>query len=121
MNIEELRNHCLSVKGATESFPFDKKTLVFKVMGKMFAYINLEPKDALFRVDMKCDPDKSTELREKYTGITYGTHTRELMWNAVYLLSDVPDSLIQELINHSVSEVINKLPKKKQAEYKDLK
>jgi len=28
MNIEELRSYCLSVKGATESFPFDKTTLV---------------------------------------------------------------------------------------------
>lgn len=34
MNIEELREYCISVKGASESFPFDESTLVFKVMGK---------------------------------------------------------------------------------------
>ena len=38
MNIEELREYCLSVKGATECMPFDEDTLVFKVMGKMFTY-----------------------------------------------------------------------------------
>ena len=31
MNIEELRNYCLSLKGVTEEFPFDETTLVFKV------------------------------------------------------------------------------------------
>lgn len=120
MNIEELRSYCLAVKGATESFPFDDTTLVFKVMGKMFAYVGLNPKDGNFKVDMKCDPEKSSELREKYWGIVHGTHTRELMWNLVYLQSDVPEQLIRELIDHSVEEVIKKLPKKKQQEYKDL-
>ncbi len=118
MNIENFREFCLSVKGADESFPFfDDRILVFKVMGKMFAYVNIEPKDALFRVSMKCDPGKSIELREQYEGIVNGQHTKTLTWNSVYLESDVPDDLIKELIIHSVDEVIRKLPKKKQAEY----
>lgn len=117
MNIEELREYCLSVKDATESFPFNETTLVFKVVGKMFAYINIEPKDGVFKVDMKCDPEKSAELREKYQEINRGTHTTELMWNTVALSSDVPDELVKELIRHSVDEVIKKLSKKKQKEY----
>lgn len=117
MNIEELREYCLAVKGASESFPFDETTLVFKVMGKMFAYINLSPKDGIFKVDMKCDPERSIELREKYQGINRGTHTTFPTWNTVILSSDVPDSLIKNLINHSVDEVIKKLSKKKQKEY----
>jgi len=120
MNVEELREYCISVKGAAESFPFDESTLVFKVMDKMFAYIGLHPKDGLFKVDMKCDSDKSIELRERYEGVKHGTHTRGLMWNLVYLDSDVPDSLIKELIDHSVEEVIKKLPRKKQEEYRNL-
>jgi predicted DNA-binding protein (MmcQ/YjbR family) len=117
MNIEELREHCISVKGATESFPFDESTLVFKIMDKMFAYTGLDPKDGQFKVDMKCDPEKSIELRERYEGVRHCIHTRSLLWNSVYLASDVPDNLIKELIEHSVSEVIKKLPKKKQEEY----
>lgn len=118
MNIEDLREFCLSVKGAGESFPFfDDRILVFKVMGKMFAYVNIEPKDAIFRVSMKCDPDKSVDLRERYEGIVNGQHTKTLTWNSIYLESDVPDDLIKELILHSVDEVIRKLPKKQQAEY----
>lgn len=120
MNIEELRSYCIAIKGSSESFPFDKNTLVFKVVGKMFAYINLTPKDGVFRVDLKCDPEKSVVLREQYQGVVHGTHTKELMWNRVSLDEDVPDSLIKELIIHSVNEVIKKLPVKKRDEYLKL-
>ncbi|MBB4037009.1 putative DNA-binding protein (MmcQ/YjbR family) [Dysgonomonas hofstadii] len=118
MNIEIFRDYCLSIKGTTESFPFlDKNVLVFKVMDKMFAYIHIAPKDGQFRASMKCNPERSEELREKYAGIIHGDHTRTGKWNAVYLESDVPDKLIVELVNHSVTEVINRLSKKKQLEY----
>lgn len=121
MNIEDFREFCLSVKGADESFPFfDDRILVFKVMGKMFAYVNIEPKDVLFRVSMKCNPDKSEILREQYEGVVRGQHTKALTWNSVYLESDVPDDLIKELILHSVDEVIRKLPKKLQAAYASI-
>lgn len=120
MNIEELREHCLAIKGVTESFPFDEDTLVFKVMEKMFAYISLNPKDGIFRVSMKCYPERSAELRENYNGIIRGSHTTSLLWNAIYLDSDVPDSLIVDLIQHSADEVIKKLSKVKQEEYRKL-
>jgi predicted DNA-binding protein (MmcQ/YjbR family) len=120
MNIEELRNYCISVKGASESFPFDESILVFKTMSKMFAYTDLAPKDGQFKVNMKCDAEKSFELREKYEEIKHGTHTHGLLWNTVYLESDVSDSLIKELIEHSVEEVVKKLSKKKQEEYNKL-
>jgi predicted DNA-binding protein (MmcQ/YjbR family) len=121
MNIEELRDYCLSVKGADESMPFDDDTPVYKVMGKMFAYFGLTPKDGRFAVNLKCDPERTLELRERYTGVRRAIHAGEsLLWNAVYLESDVPDSLIKELISHSRDEVIKKLPRKKQLEYSQL-
>lgn len=117
MNIEELREFCLSVRGSSEGFPFDDTVLVFKIMGKMFAYIGLEPRDGRLRVEMKCDPERSIELRERYDGITAGHYSGSLLWNAVYLDSDVPADLIRELILHSVDEVVKKLPRAKQKEY----
>ena len=115
MNIEELREYCLSVKGATECMPFDEDTLVFKVMGKMFTYTGLRPKNGEFWANMKCDPEKSTELMEKYNGIFFGHHSDKKYWISIYLESDLDDKLIKELIDHSVEEVIKKLPKKKEA------
>lgn len=121
MHIEELREYCMSIKGATESFPFlDDSILVFKVMDRMFAYIGIQPKDGEFYVNLKCDPERSLTLRERYRGITRGQHSNGPLWNAVYLKSDVPDSLIRELISHSVEGVIKNLSKKKQEEYRNM-
>jgi len=119
MNIEKVREVCLSIKCATESFPFGEDVLVFKVMDKMFAYIALEPKNGEFWLNLKCDPERAIELRERYTGIFPGYHSNKKYWNSIVLESDVPDNLIEELVQHSVDEVIGKLSKKKQEEYQN--
>ena len=119
MNIEELRNHCLAIKKVEECTPFGDDVMVYKIMNKMFAFFSLNPKDNEHFVVMKCDPDKTVELREKYRGVTKGYYAGDnLMWNSVYIQKDVPDELIIELIAHSAEEVFKKLPKKKQEEYK---
>ena len=120
MNIEELREICLSIKGVEECLPFDDDTPVYKVMGKMFAYFSLTPKGGLFFVNLKCNPERSVELRERYEGVTKGYHAGDtLKWNSVYIQKDVPDSVIHELVLHSVEEVVANLPKKLQTAYKD--
>lgn len=113
MNIEALRDYCLSFAGVTESFPFDESTLVFKVMNKMFALVDV---DAFDFVNLKCDPEKAVELREAYSGIRPGYHMNKKLWNSVYINDDVDDSLLFELIDHSYSEVVKTLPKKVQKE-----
>ena len=72
MNIEEYRDYCLSVKGATECMPFGENILVFKVMDKMFTFATLRPKNGNFWADMKCAPDKTEELIEQYGDIFWG-------------------------------------------------
>jgi len=122
MNIEELREICMSVKGVEECLPFDNDTPVYKVMGKMFAYYSLTPKNGDFFVNLKCNPERSFDLREQYAGVTKGYHVGDtLKWNSVYIQSDVPDKLIRELVLHSVDEVIANLSKKKQDEYRKSK
>ena len=84
MNIEEFRSYCLAKKGVTESFPFDEHTLVFKVMGKMFALSGLERIPA--EVNLKCDPERSAQLREEYDGSIQGAfHMNKLLWNSVVI------------------------------------
>jgi len=121
MNIEQLREECLKIKGAEECFPFDEDTAVFKVMGKMFAFVGLAPKNGEFLVSMKCHPERSADLRERYEGITKGFYCGDtLKWNSVYLSRDVPDKLIAELIQHSADEVIRGLSKKLQKAYFEM-
>ena len=110
MHIEEFREHCVGKKGVTEEFPFDEVTLVFKVMGKMFALAPLERIPS--QVNLKCDPERAVELREEYDGVIIpGYHMSKVHWNTLYL-EQLPASLILELIDHSYGLVVDKLPKK---------
>ena len=116
MNIEEYRDYCLSKKGVSEAFPFDEKTLVFKVMGKMFALTDIEVFEF---VNLKCDPERSIKLREQHLGVKPGYHMNKKLWNSVYVNDDVPDGLIFELIDHSYELVVQSLTKKLQKELED--
>ena len=118
MNIEEFRNYCLSKKGITEEFPFDAQTLVFKVVGKMFALVPLEriPSQA----NLKCDPERAIALREEYDGIiTPGYHMSKVHWNTLFL-ENLPPNLVNELVDHSYDLVVSKMTKKLRAELEAL-
>ncbi|WP_310991163.1 MmcQ/YjbR family DNA-binding protein [Aequorivita marina] len=115
MNIEQFRAYCLVKEGVTESFPFDDKALVFKVMGKMFALTNIavHPTTA----NLKCDPERAVELREEYDGlINPGYHMNKKHWNTVELEKNLSPKLLTELIDHSYDLVVKGLTKKMQEE-----
>lgn len=109
MDIETLRQYCLSKPAVTECFPFDESTLVFKVVDRMFLLVDLEHPDHAY---MKCAPDYAIELRERYQGIEGAYHFNKKYWNQVALQSDVPDQLFCKLIDHSYDEVVRKFTKK---------
>ncbi len=117
MNIEQFRDYCLSYPGVTEGFPFDESTLVFKVMGKMFAITDVD--DFEF-INLKCDPDRALILREQYEEIKPGWHMNKAHWNSVYPDGSLEDSFIEELIDHSYELIVASLPKKKKEELKNL-
>ncbi len=112
MNIEEIREYCLSKKAVEETLPFDEDTLVFKVLGKMFLLISLTESN---RFNVKCNPEYAVELREKHTEIIPGWHMNKTMWNTVYTDGALSKKLILELIDHSYDEVVKGMPKKTQA------
>ena len=118
MNIEEFRNYCLSKKGVEETFPFDEVTLVFKVMGKMFAATGLNAEE--FRVNLKCEPEKAMQLREAYPDIVPGWHMNKKHWNTVYFERELETDLLIELIDHSYDLVVKGLRKKDRELLKDL-
>lgn len=110
MNIETIRTECISKAGVTEEFPFDDVTLVFKVMGKMFALL---PTDAVeLSISLKCDPERAIDLREKYSAITPGFHLSKKHWNTIVIDETLPHDMVIELIEHSYRLVVGGLPKK---------
>jgi predicted DNA-binding protein (MmcQ/YjbR family) len=98
MDIESLRDYCIALKGAEESFPFGEDTLVFKAGGKIFALVNLEGD---LSINLKCDPAMALELRERHSSVIPGYHMNKKHWNTVYIDGTIPDRDIFSWIDHS--------------------
>lgn len=112
MNIEEVRNYCLAKKAVTEEFPFDKTTLAFKVLGKIFLLTSIGNPD--FSMNLKCEPEKAIALRSEYESIRPGYHMNKKHWNTVDVFKEeLSDELIQSLIDHSYERVVAGMPKSK--------
>ncbi|MBB6461639.1 MmcQ/YjbR family DNA-binding protein [Flammeovirga kamogawensis] len=109
MNIEDYRRYCLNKKGVTEGFPFDESVLVFKVKGKVFALTNI---DDFQSFNVKCDPEKAIDLRERYAAVKPGFHMNKKHWNTISVYSDFSDDQMYEALDHSYDLVFSKLPKK---------
>ena len=109
MNIELFRDECLKKKSAEETFPFGEDTLVYKVMGKVFALTSFSEPD---RCNLKCDPEKAIELRSTYQSVKPGFHMNKQHWNTIHYNQDMNDREILELIEHSYQLIVNSLPKK---------
>ena len=107
MNAESIRDYCLSLPLATEDFPFDETTLAFRVLGKIFAMIDLDDTEWFV---LKCNPDYAVELRDKYPEIKGAWHMNKKHWNQINLSGELQDDLIQRLIRHSYAEVVRKIP-----------
>jgi predicted DNA-binding protein (MmcQ/YjbR family) len=118
MNIEELREYCLSKKAVEESFPFNETTLVFKVKGKMFLLTDIEEKPVEFNV--KCDPELAIQLREKYDCVKPGFHMNKTYWNTVVCDNSVPSKLLRSWIDHSYEQVVKGFSKKQRQELENL-
>ena len=111
MNIEEIREYCLSKPGVTESFPFNDTALVFKVAGKMFALLDLSEEQR--GISLKCDPELAIELREQNPEVTPAYHFNKKHWNGVYLRGNISDTQLKEWIDHSYEIVVSSLPRSK--------
>ena len=109
MTLEDLQAYCGKKAAVTWDTPFGPDVLVFRVMGKMFA---LAPIEMFGTVNLKCDPERAIELRERYEGIIPGYHMNKQHWNTVDTTGSVPQKLIRELVDHSYELVKASLPKK---------
>lgn len=114
MNIEQLRDYCISKNKATEGFPFDEHTLVFKVLGKMFALFPLEKwEKGEASVMLKCDPERTVRLREQYESIYAGPYVSNKHWNTVSIYTgELKPEFVLELIDHSYEMVVKGMTKK---------
>jgi predicted DNA-binding protein (MmcQ/YjbR family) len=107
MKAQALRQHCLSLPGAAETFPFGANTSVFKVAGKMFALSQLGA-DSL-RVSVKCEPELAEALRVTHAAVLPGYHLNKRHWNTVIIDGSLPDEAIRDMIEDSYDLVVSSL------------
>jgi predicted DNA-binding protein (MmcQ/YjbR family) len=110
MNIETIREYCLSKENVEEDLPFGPDVLVYKVDGKIFLLVSFDEDPLQFNV--KCDPDLAVELREEYSCVIPGYHMNKKHWNTVIVDGTVPVKKLKEWIDHSY-ELVKKRSQKK--------
>ena len=108
MNIEEIREYALAKPDVEEGFPFGETALVLTTHGKMFLLLSLDEQPLRFNV--KCDPEKAEELRERYPSVLPGYHMNKRHWNTIVVDGSLPRQLLKEMIDDSYRLV---RPKKK--------
>ena len=111
MDLADFRAYCLTKSGASEETPFGEDVLVFKIAGKMFALASLD--DVPPRVNLKCDPERALDLRDRYEEITPGYHMNKKHWNTIELSGGVPDAELRAMIDHSYDLVVARHPTRK--------
>jgi predicted DNA-binding protein (MmcQ/YjbR family) len=122
MDIETLRQYCLSKKAVTEDMPFGDTTLVFRILGKegkIFALLSLDEVEC--RINLKCNPEYAVELREQYPdSIIPGYHMNKTHWNTVYCERGLDDSFIRTLVDHSYEVIVASFKKNQRALLEDF-
>ena len=118
MNLEELREYCISMKAVEETMPFGPDTIVYKVMGKAFLLTGFENNPVQFNV--KCEPEKAIELREQYSCVLPGYHMNKKHWNTIIADGTATNKLLQQWITDSYNLVVEGLTKKEKEIWKGL-
>lgn len=110
MQTDFFREYCLQKPGVIEDMPFGEDNLVFKVGGKMFALVALD--EVPVSANLKCDPDRALELRDRYEEVRPGYHMNKKHWNTVVINGGIPDAEVRAMIDHSYDLVVRALPKR---------
>ena len=111
MDIDSIRNYCLSLPHATEDIQWGND-LLFRISGKIFAGLSLDPPHSL---SFKCTPEKFDELIE-LDGIIPAPYMARNKWVMLERLDALNDAETKRLIKISYEMIFAKLTKKAQAE-----
>lgn len=117
MNVETVRDYCLSLPLTTEDMAFGEDYLLFRVEGRIFACCGLNINDYFV---VKADPEQAIDLRERYSEISPAWHWNKKYWIQMSFGGSLSDELIKSLIRKSYAEVVKKLPKRVLREHPEL-
>ena len=111
---DSVRQYCLSKSGASEDMPFGEGTLVFRVMGKMFALLGID--EVPPSINLKCNPERAEELRERFDAVRPGYHQNKKHWNTVTIDGSLSAPEMRAMIDHSYDLVVAGLTRRQRDE-----
>ena len=89
MDIQAYNDHYLAQEEVTTTVPFDQKTLVYNVMGRIPTLADI---DVFERIYLKCDLATAIQPRELYAQIVAGNRMNKRHWNTVHTNVPIPDT-----------------------------
>jgi predicted DNA-binding protein (MmcQ/YjbR family) len=119
MKKEQLESFCLSLQGASKSFPFGDGVEVYKVMNKIFAIISIDTKPC--RINLKALPEDCIAYREIYACVTPGYHMNKKHWNTIICDGSMKGEVLKEMVEDSYGLIVSKLTKKEKEQLTLLK
>ncbi|HVW22867.1 MAG TPA: MmcQ/YjbR family DNA-binding protein [Candidatus Saccharimonadales bacterium] len=108
MDHKTVEQYILSMPNARLDYPFGEGVAVYKVGDKMFALIS-EGKTPV-QLSLKCDPELSKVLRERYEEVMPGYHLNKKHWNTLLLSGQLTWPEVQDLVRHSYQLVSGDVP-----------
>ncbi len=119
LNIEELTEWAITLKGATEEYKESWDAHLVKVSGKMFMLFYADS-DGNITLSLKCDPEWAIELRDSHSSIIAGYHLSKKHWNTISLQDELPSGLLKKMIIHSYEMVAKGLTKRQKEELESI-
>lgn len=117
VNIESIRDYCLSLPATGEDMAFGDDYLLLRVCGRIFACLNLARSDYLV---LKADADYAADLRDRYAEIEPAWHWNKKYWIQLRLSGSLADDFMRSLIRHSYAQVVKKLPRRVRMEHPSI-
>ena len=103
---------CSAMPAAELCHPFGDDTAVFKVVGKMFALVDL--RDSRGSVTLKADPGLAAALVRQHPQVSPGYHMDKRHWITIELddaaAPPLPEGLVEDLVEDSYGLVVARLP-----------
>ncbi|WP_172562632.1 MmcQ/YjbR family DNA-binding protein [Vibrio furnissii] len=109
MTVTQLTDYLDTLLQSEACYPFGPEFLVYKIRGKMFAYI-AQDRAPMF-VTLKCTPQDGEVLTSQFSSIRPGYHMNKRHWISVDLDGDVEAGMIEDLCQRSYQLVVSQLKK----------
>ncbi len=116
MKYDWIDEYLLGKPGVEKDLQPEWNWIRYSIGGKMFTAICRNDDDEPVYVTLKLEPLEGDFYRQQYEDVIPGYYMNKMHWNSIKADGEVPDDVVEEMLNRSYSLVLGGLSKKKQKE-----